>query len=35
MFEFTMTSYWMFGIMGMMCLFGLCAYAFSRKRQKD
>jgi hypothetical protein len=26
-----MTSYWMFGIIGMMCLFGIFALVFSAK----
>lgn len=26
---FGATEFWMFGIMGMMCLFGICAAVFS------
>lgn len=31
---FGATEYWMFGIMAMMCLFGVCAGVFSSLRKK-
>ena len=31
---FTTTEFWMFGIIGMMCLFGIFAGIFSSPRKK-
>lgn len=31
---FGATEFWMFGIMAMMCLFGICAGVFSSRKKK-